>query len=95
MAARLCQTGKLLTFFTKTHYLSVRAWRQQIMQVLNLQCAVHRFVESNSWKAFRDTGEPKFGEFGTPLPSLWKSVKNIFMQVIGLGQGFTDNSNVR
>ena len=30
------------------------------------------FVESNCWKAFRDSGKARFGEFGTPLPSLMK-----------------------
>jgi len=33
-------------------------------------CLCCRFVETNAWKAFRDTGKPRFGEFGTPLPSL-------------------------
>ena len=58
-------------------------------------CLLRSFVETNSWKAFRDTGKPRFGEFGTPLPSLFKSVWNIVTQATGLGQGFTDNSNVR
>lgn len=44
-------------------------------------------MESNAWKAFRDSGEPAYAEFGTPLPSLWKSVKNILTEVTGLGQG--------
>ena len=52
-------------------------------------------MESNSWKAFRDKGQPRFGEFGTPLPSLLNSLWNIVVQSTGLGQGFTDNSNVR
>ena len=52
-------------------------------------------METNSWKAFRDTGKARFGEFGTPLPSLMKSLWNIAVQATGLGQGFTDNSNVR
>jgi carlactone synthase/all-trans-10'-apo-beta-carotenal 13,14-cleaving dioxygenase len=53
----------------------------------------NRFVESNSWKSFRDSGKMAFSEFGTGV-SLGKNVWNMVKHYSGMGQGFTDNSNI-
>ncbi|KAK9817179.1 hypothetical protein WJX72_010704 [[Myrmecia] bisecta] len=52
-----------------------------------------RFVESKAWQYFKQHGKPGFGEFGTPLPPL-RGIFTILKGMLGLGQGFTDNSSV-
>lgn len=48
----------------------------------------NRFVESNSWKAFRDSGKMAFSEFGTGV-SLGKNMWNMVKHYSGMGQGKT------
>jgi len=45
-----------------------------------------RYVESEAWKGFRDSGRMRFAEFGTPLP-LVQGVLTLLAGVTGLGQG--------
>jgi carotenoid cleavage dioxygenase-like enzyme len=46
----------------------------------------NRFVESNSWKTFRDSGKMAFSEFGTGV-SLGKNMWNMVKHYSGMGQG--------
>ena len=46
----------------------------------------NRFVESTSWKSFRDSGKMAFSEFGTGV-SLGKNVWNMVKHYSGMGQG--------
>jgi carlactone synthase / all-trans-10'-apo-beta-carotenal 13,14-cleaving dioxygenase len=48
----------------------------------------NRFVESNSWKSFRDSGKMAFSEFGTGV-SFAKTMWNMVKQYSGMGQGDT------
>ena len=48
--------------------------------------ARRRYVESEAWKGFRDSGRMRFAEFGTPLP-LVQGVITLLAGVTGLGQG--------
>ncbi|KAK9831473.1 hypothetical protein WJX81_008489 [Elliptochloris bilobata] len=52
-----------------------------------------RYVESEAWKGFRDTGRMEFAEYGTPL-LLARGIPKLLAGVTGLGQGFTDNASV-
>jgi carlactone synthase/all-trans-10'-apo-beta-carotenal 13,14-cleaving dioxygenase len=52
-----------------------------------------RFIESNAYKAFRDTGKMKYNEFGTSNPA-WQTLPQIAAGLTGFGQGFTDNATV-
>ncbi len=45
-----------------------------------------RYVETEAYKAFRDTGKMQFPEFGTQVPAL-KTLWLTFLGMTGLGKG--------
>ena len=52
-----------------------------------------RYVESEAWKGFCDTGRMQFAEFGTPLP-LVQGVGKLLLGITGLGQGMPHHLNL-